>query len=486
MTEAAVTCLGDDTIAKFLDGGDEPSVLAHIARCASCREIVALAAASNSHVAKSRRSPEPLTEFDVGSLLAGKYRVIRQIGQGGMGRVLAARHEELGQLVAIKVLHGSAAADEESTRRFLREGRAGAKLRNDHSVRIYDLGRLESGEPFLVMEYLEGENLDRLRVRLGRLAFSEALSWVAEAAEALAEAHASGLVHRDIKPQNLFVETMTDGRKRLKVLDFGLAKDLLREDVDSSVVTSDNMILGSPSFMSPEQIKNPVAVGQATDVWSLAATFFQLVTGQPPYTSNTVHGVLARILADPPPRPSDLVSGLPAHVDRVVARAMAKDPAARYQHVLDFVADLRDGDIEDAPATLRVDDEVIDPVAPTLVDTSPAMHRVIAPAPARRRTPAVLLLSLVGVSMVVALAAVGFHFAKLRNATAGTAPVVLQITEPSATESSAAVVAPLPTAIISTTPATSAPPKKPGWQKKPGVAGAPPAPSYDPYKWDGR
>ncbi len=370
MPGAGVACLSDDTIAAFLAGGHEPYVLKHIATCADCRLIVADAAAT------SRRDTETADPdvIDVGSLVAGKYRVLRELGRGGMGRVLAARHEQLGRLVAIKVLYGDDALDDDSIRRFLREGRIAARLKNNHAVRIFDFGRLESGAPFLVMEHLEGETLDDRRERAGRLSFEESVELLSQVAEVLTEAHAQGLVHRDVKPGNIFIEELPTGRPRVKVLDFGLAKDLRAErEPQASALTKHGMILGSPHFMSPEQVRNPLEVGPATDIWSLAATFYQLVTAEPPFPAATVHDMLARILSDPAPLPSSRVAGLPPHVDAVLAQAMRKDPNDRFPTIASFISALRG----EAPPR-----EEPPPQTPVMVPLpAPAPVPVPAPAP---------------------------------------------------------------------------------------------------------
>lgn len=203
------------------------------------------------------RSSERELLVIAGSIIDGKYRVEREIGTGGMGQVFAAVHVELGHTVAIKVMHEESAAGTDAVRRFVREGRAAALLKSDHAVRINDVGRFPSGRPYLVMEYLEGEDLERLRAR-HVLAIDDVVDYMLQALSALAEAHDAGLVHRDIKPQNLFLARLSDGKLRLKVLDFGLAKELPTPEQPTSALTADHMLLGTPTFMSPEQIRNAV------------------------------------------------------------------------------------------------------------------------------------------------------------------------------------------------------------------------------------
>jgi serine/threonine-protein kinase len=257
-----------------------------------------------------------------------------------MGKVFAAVHVDLGHTLAVKVMHPDMARDADSVKRFLREGRAAALLKSDHAARINDVGRLPSGVPYLVMEYLEGEDLDRRRKR-APLSADEVVDYMLQALAAITEAHGAGLVHRDLKPQNLFLAQLPDGRVRVKVVDFGLAKDIVTADRSNSALTTDNMILGSPHFMSPEQIRNPMGVDGRTDIWALGATMFMLLTGQPPFVSSTTHGLLALILTDSPRRVSELNAGVPPALAAIIDRCLAKNIDARFQTALDLSAALR-------------------------------------------------------------------------------------------------------------------------------------------------
>lgn len=276
-----------------------------------------------------------------GQTLAGRYVVERVLGSGGMGTVLAARDTERGQLVALKVMHAEAASDPGSVRRFMREGRAAARLRSEHTARIHEVGRFPSGIPFLVMEYLDGEDLEEIRERRP-LRVDEIVDYVLQATKALSEAHAIGLVHRDLKPQNLFLAKGRDGVSRIKVLDFGLAKELQQtESKDQSQVTTDNMLLGSPQFMSPEQVRAPSEVDARSDIWSLGATLYQLFTGEPPFVSATVFGLLARIMADPAPRVRDRAPDVPEAIERVILRCLEKEPDKRFASADELAQALR-------------------------------------------------------------------------------------------------------------------------------------------------
>lgn len=270
--------------------------------------------------------------------LAGKYELVRLIGAGGMGAVISARQVELGRLVAIKVIHGARLIDARTIARFLREARAAASLESDHAVRIYDVGRLASGLPFIVMEHLEGADLAEI-VRARSVGVEEAVEWIAQACVAIGEAHSKGLVHRDLKPHNIFLARVAAG-ERVKVLDFGLAKEVATSS--RSELTSKEDLIGSAHFMSPEQIENPSTVGPAADIWALGATLFALLAGRPPFQAPTSLGVLADIVSKPPPDLLGLNAAVPEHVARAVERCLSKAPADRFHDVDALVAALRE------------------------------------------------------------------------------------------------------------------------------------------------
>jgi serine/threonine protein kinase len=347
-------CPGDETVARFVRGSlpsaEDVDVRGHIDECADCRRLISDVALLDNSAAPNPSmnitEPAALTRqaqaehiLGPGAVIGEKYQVTHVLGTGGMGKVLAARHLELGQTVAIKVMHPELAADGDSVSRFLREGRAAALLKSDHAIRIHDVGRLPSGVPYLVMEHLEGEDLEALRKRR-HLSVAEVVDFILQAITAIAEAHERGLVHRDIKPHNLFLVKLPDGSSRVKVLDFGLAKDL-QTSGSGSALTTEHMILGSPSFMSPEQIRTPNHVDARADVWALGATMYQLLANQAPYAALNVHGLLARILADPAPRVRDVREDVPVAIENVIVRCMEKDLTRRYGSVLVLADDLR-------------------------------------------------------------------------------------------------------------------------------------------------
>lgn len=271
----------------------------------------------------------------VGAILAGKYRVESVVGIGGMGVVVAARHLTLGQPVAIKLLavpgeEGRA----EAHSRFLREAQAAAALRSEHVVKIYDVGALESGLPFMVMELLDGADLGALLDADGPMRPEEAVDCVLQACAAIQEAHAAGIIHRDLKPSNLFRTRRSDGTPLIKVLDFGISKSLASSSGPREVtLTSTRSIVGSPYYMSPEQVRDARKVDARSDIWSLGVILHELLTAEPPFSADTFPGVCAAIVADPPKIIRSIRPELPEELERVVLRCLEKDPARRYQHV---------------------------------------------------------------------------------------------------------------------------------------------------------
>jgi len=266
-----------------------------------------------------------------GDLIDGKYRVGEAIGEGGMGLVLAGEHTLLKQPVAIKVLSPKYAADKGFRARFLREARTAAGLTSDHAVRIMDVGTTENRLPFMVMERLVGESLEA-RVERGPLPAAQAVDIVLQALVALAEAHGRGLVHRDLKPGNLFLVPRDDGTTKVKVLDFGISK--LLGDADPSIsdasLTAPRTLLGSPLYMSPEQLRDASAVDARTDVWAMGVVLFELLTGRAPFESDSVPELYAKILNDPPPPLRSLAPTAPPALELVIERCLAKERNDRY------------------------------------------------------------------------------------------------------------------------------------------------------------
>jgi serine/threonine-protein kinase len=278
-----------------------------------------------------------------GEILAGKYRVESVLGIGGMGVVLAVEHIELGQGMAVKLMLPGSHHEPTAAARFLREARAAAALQSEHVVRIFDVGTLEDGSPFMVMELLRGDDLAQVLAGGGPLPIEDAVDYVLMACHAVAEAHGRGIVHRDLKPSNLFLARKTDGSPHVKVLDFGISKALPsdRSPLVSQNLTATSAVMGSPLYMSPEQVRNAKYVDVRSDIWSLGVILFELLTGEPTFVADTLPGICAAIIADPVRRLSDFRSDAPAELEAVIARCLEKDASRRYQTVQDLATALR-------------------------------------------------------------------------------------------------------------------------------------------------
>ena len=293
--------------------------------------------------AESHHLPHHLAVPAVGELVSGKYRVDGTAGKGGMGVVFSATHVELGHRVAIKVLANNGALTEMAVERFLREGKAAASLQSDHVVRIHDVGRLESGAPFMVMELLRGEDLDTYVSTHGAVTSMQAVDWILQACNAIAEAHANGIVHRDLKPANLFLTTRSDGSDCIKVLDFGISKHLAASDATTfhADLTAARQVIGSPAYMSPEQVRNSREVDHRADIWALGMTLYDFLAGRPAFRAGTFPAVCAAIVADAPPSFRTVAPDISKRLEQIVLRCLEKDPAKRFASVNELAAALR-------------------------------------------------------------------------------------------------------------------------------------------------
>jgi eukaryotic-like serine/threonine-protein kinase len=275
----------------------------------------------------------PDSPVQPGDMVAGKYRVDSVIAVGGMGMVVEAEHLQLGQKVAIKVLLPTELAQEpHAAARFLREARAAARIGSDHVVRIYDVDTLPDGLPYMVMERLYGSDLRALLRSRGPLPIEDVIHYVTEACDAVGEAHRMGIVHRDLKPSNLFLTAKHGGREIVKVLDFGISKAAHHAPLEATLTTSRTLI-GSPLYMSPEQIRDPKSVDARSDIWSLGIILHQLLTGKPAFTADSLPAVCAAIAADPPASTRQRRHDVPEPLERVILRCLEKNPDARYSTV---------------------------------------------------------------------------------------------------------------------------------------------------------
>jgi serine/threonine protein kinase len=263
-----------------------------------------------------------------GDVLGGKYEVERVLGEGGMGLVVAARHRELGHRVAIKFLHATALGNEGAVARFEREARAAAALTSEHVARVIDVERLDDGSPYMVMELLEGEDLHTMLRREGALTIVDTIRFASHAADGLAEAHAIGIVHRDVKPSNLFVTKRKKGGPVVKVLDFGIAKNLA--DSPDRGLTSTQALLGSPQYMSPEQVRESRSLDARTDIWALGVTMYECLTGRKPFDAPSMVDLCFAIVQAQPQPIATLRPDVPPKLEAVIAKCLAKNVDERY------------------------------------------------------------------------------------------------------------------------------------------------------------
>ena len=285
------------------------------------------------------------TAIAPGALIDGKYRVERVLGMGGMGLVVAAVHVALDRRVALKFLRASPGdtGDVASIERMLREARAVAGLRSEHVARVIDVvsraahpSHDASTPPYIVMEYLQGEDLAaRLRAS-GRLSVGEAAAFVLQACEAIAEAHAGGIVHRDLKPANLFLTTRVDGHPLVKVLDFGISKLTGPASPAALSLTRTADLIGTPLYMAPEQLRHARSVDPRTDQWSLGVILFELLTGVLPFPATSLMDLCARVLESDPPPVQSVRADVPAPLAEAIARCLQRDPGARFASVADL------------------------------------------------------------------------------------------------------------------------------------------------------
>ncbi|WP_437818378.1 serine/threonine-protein kinase [Sorangium sp. So ce1078] len=287
--------------------------------------------------------PIPIAPGDV---LLGKYRVENVLGRGAMGLVVAARHLALDDRVAIKVLLPQYVRDPEILQRFLREGRAAVRIRSQHVVRVADVGTLPNGAPYMVMDHLEGKDLAAVLAESGVLQVPLAIELVLQVCEALAEAHAQGIVHRDVKPSNLFLTRSADGSPCVKVLDFGISKMTHAED---HALTRVGGVLGSPLYMSPEQLRSASDVDGRADIYSLGVVLFQLLAGRTPFVAQELAQLVYLVTQGEPQRLRALRPDIPEPLEQVILTAIARDRDRRFPTVADLALAL----VPFAPPHLR-------------------------------------------------------------------------------------------------------------------------------------
>jgi serine/threonine protein kinase len=284
---------------------------------------------------------EQLVGVREGQILDGKYRVERVLGVGGMGAVVAAHHLQLDTKVAIKLLLPAVLARREGVARFAREARAAVKITSEHVARVFDVGTLETGDPYIVMEFLEGEDLGSRLEHLGQLPADQAVEFVLQACVAVADAHGLGIVHRDLKPSNLFCIRRSDGQFIIKVVDFGISKftgagDLSRD----GAMTNTTALMGSPFYMSPEQMQATRDVDTRTDIWSLGIILYELLAGRVPFAGEGIAEVYLKVALEAPPPLRPFRPDVPEGLESVILRCLEKDREKRYGNVAELALGL--------------------------------------------------------------------------------------------------------------------------------------------------
>jgi len=482
-------CLDEETVLAFVKGDLPPEERRrahdHITTCDECRALISAVARSSMPVVDEKKLLEiSATELadsgsrgkgtapvQPGDVLAGKYVVDGVLGVGGMGVVVSAHQTQLDRRVALKFLLPVACEVPGAVARFLREGKAAARITSEHVARVIDTGMLDGGAPYLVMEYLEGSDL----AALGRLAWADAVEYVLQACEAIVEAHTLGIVHRDLKPANLFLAKRADGTPLVKVLDFGISKV---EGGSRRDLTTASMLMGSPRYMSPEQMLSAKDVDMRTDVWALGVILYELVTGKPVWEADTVHGLSALIATAPAPLLRASAPDAPAALESVVARCLTKARDERVGSVADLALALE----PIAPERARASIERILKVA--------GRERIVAaPRPTATRSPVPLIAAVVGVLLVAGIG-LNLAVAKKKEASPPVAPEPIAVSaappvqvEPPVVPSqepapsvSIAVVPPKPTLVAVKKVAVTSPPP-PSSSVAPTVSAPPPKPT---------
>jgi serine/threonine protein kinase len=280
-------------------------------------------------------TPRPAADSAVriGQVFLGKYKVESILGQGGMGVVVECTHLQLNERVAIKMLRPDVLVDPDAVERFMREAQAAVKLKSEYVARVSDVGSLENGTPYMVMEFLEGIDLGALIDERGCVPVPWAAELMLQTAEALSEAHSISIVHRDIKPANLFVTWRPDGTALIKVLDFGISKAPMGTDMH---LTQTQSLLGTPAYMSPEQMRSARLVDARTDIWSLGSVMYELIEGRKPFEAESFSEMCVKVAVDPP----QPMHNAPPELQQVILRCLAKSPEQRYASMADLARDL--------------------------------------------------------------------------------------------------------------------------------------------------
>ncbi|MBS2014372.1 MAG: serine/threonine protein kinase [Deltaproteobacteria bacterium] len=433
-----------------------------------------------------------------GDVIDGRYRVEALLGSGGMAAVYRATHVVLEQPFAVKVVSPQIRAIPGMAQRFLREARAATQLKGTHVARVSDVGTMADGSPYMVMEYLEGRDLDTIIEAHEVVPVIDVVDLVLQACEALAEVHGLGIIHRDLKPANLFLTTGADGLACVKLIDFGISRfDSPLSPKDLEKLTTPDTVMGSPRYMSPEQMESATKADERSDIYGLGAILYELLTLRAPHDGDTMLDIYAAATQGPPAAPSTLRPDVPRELDEVILRALRPDPSERFFDVAQLAAALApfgpDGSLARAEqiervletSRLRTRDGTTAEVAFTPTEASSHVRRRVSSSAHERRRRRVRRGTIAAGLFVLVVAGVGTRFALTRApaiaappAATATAPLAASETapEPPALASAPAIVS---APVVSTPPArasmptfTTIPPRPP----PPSPAPPPPAP----------
>src|SRR5262245_41266497 len=320
--------------------------------------------------------------LQTGQIIESKYRIVRLLGEGGMGAVYEGENVRIHRRVAIKILHSNVAENVDAVARFEREAQAAGRIGSDHIVEVIDLGNLPEGDRFMVMEYLDGESLSQRIQSRGRLTPQDAAQVMIQLLEGLGAAHGAGIIHRDLKPDNVYLIRSRRGQADfVKILDFGISKfNKLNKDSGMSM-TRTGAVMGTPYYMSPEQAKGSKEMDHRSDLYSAGVILYEAITGQVPFNAETFNELIFKIVLEAPPPPQQLVPGLDPAFSSIMQKAMARDPNDRFQSAQDFAAALH--------AWVGSGQGVaVAPTAPMPQPRAPMGSAPMAPSPVLGQTPA--------------------------------------------------------------------------------------------------
>ena len=402
-----------------------------------------------------------------GKILGGKYRLVRLLGAGGMGEVYEAQHELIGRRFAIKFLHPQLASNSEVVARFQREAQAAGGLENENIAAVVDAGTSDDGAPYLVMEYLDGEDLAHLLMRGGALPLSRAVFIMIQACRGLAAAHGRGIVHRDLKPENLYICRRNDASDLVKVLDFGIAK---LHTGRSTSLTQTGTTMGTPYYMSLEQARGAKDVDHRTDIYALGVILYEMLSGAKPHPGESYNAILYHVLTQEPAPLDSMRPDLPPGVSAIVQKAMAREPGDRYASVAEFMEALIP--FSDRSVTPLRSQAGLPVVMGATMQSPVSLRAMAVPAPLKAETPEIpddvpagsrsrVVVWAMSAAAAVLLVVLGLWFGLHREPkqqAAAAAPLVIPVPTPAPVPVPVAAPAPAPVEVPAPLPAATPPP----------------------------